>query len=143
MNASTLQKYKEFDQINWADAEDVESVLKLNGLFLIKASSVLKKDKSIVKLAILNTPLALQFADETLKDDLDLAILACSGDFMAYRYISDRLQKDQNIVQLVFPEFAYFFDYKTTLSSDEYVDVLRQYLVLSPLDKEIESGGLT
>lgn len=141
MNASTLQKYKEFDQTNWSDADDVESALKINGLFLVKASSVLKRDKSLVKLAVLNTPLAIQFADDSLKDDLDIAVLACSGDFIAYRYISERLQKDPNIVQIVFPQFVSFYDYKTTLSPDEYVDVLRQYLLLSPLNKEVESGG--
>lgn len=141
MNASTLQKYKEFDQTNWSDADDVESALKVNGLFLVKVSSVLKRDKSLVKLAVLNTPLAIQFADDSLKDDLDIAVLACSGDFIAYRYISERLQKDPNIVQIVFPQFVSFYDYKTTLSPDEYVDVLRQYLLLSPLNKEVESGG--
>jgi len=72
--------------------------LAIDGYILQYLTEGDKKDREIVRTAILSKPLALEYADETLQQDKQLVMEAVRGCGIALKYASGTLKDDKEIV---------------------------------------------
>jgi hypothetical protein len=68
-------------------------------MFLFYASDKLIKNKEIVLAAVRNIGLAIQYADESFKKDVNICCEAIKQDDSAYEHISDEIKKDPTILK--------------------------------------------
>jgi hypothetical protein len=125
MNEKTSKTYKEYDPLNWNDRYDVLRAVEGNGMLLVKASNHLKKDKDICLKAIEQFPLALGYADDSIRNDLDCAKLACSKDFWAYKYVGASLLANPEIVEIVFPKYQIYFSLEIPVEKKDRAEILK------------------
>jgi hypothetical protein len=94
-------KYLEFlTFVSENDQEIVKIAVKQNGLALQFASESLKNDQEIVKIAVKQNGLALQFASESLKNDQEIVKIAVKQNGLALQFASESLKNDQEIVKI-------------------------------------------
>ena len=73
--------------------------LKQSPLALQYVNESLKRDKNIVLEAVSRMGIALQYADESLKKDRDVVIAAVSQNAFALNYADESLRNDPNLLQ--------------------------------------------
>jgi len=135
------QLYREFDQTNWADEYDVIEAIEKNGLFLCKASESLRNNKVIVTKALVNFPMAFKYVGNSLVNDKDLALLAVKGDWWSYVFLGDEIQKDKDIIDVIFPKFLTYFKIDTIYEDDDRFDVLCNKFLIKDLKLMEQKGG--
>ena len=67
--------WDDFPKTYWSDVEFLESVVAIDGCQLQYADAVFKKDKNVVIKALKSSKSAIQFVDESLKNDEDVLAL--------------------------------------------------------------------
>ena len=133
------QLYREFDPTNWSDEYDVREAVESNGLFLCKATEVLRNNKEIATVAIKNFPMAFKFVGGDLINDRDLALIAVEGDWWVYSFLGTEIQKDKKIIDIVFPRFLEYFNIQTIYEdSDRYAVLCEKFLIR---DASSKGGG--
>lgn len=142
MEQEAKEMYDEFDQRSWVDKFDVLESVKLNGLELVKASDVLKSDKEVVLEAVKQEPLSIMFASDDLKNDLEIALLAVQSNFFAYKHIGKIAQENDDIVNIVYPQYKDMFDLPFEEKADWYTTLksfLLNEMILNESDLEDQS----
>lgn len=95
--------------------------IKHDGLLLGYASDNLKDDKELVSLAIQNNPFAFESASDTLRDNKDFVLELVSqnpSNLLFLKYVSDNLQNDHDILQLIKNTPNTFLDSNLYLSEE-------------------------
>ena len=77
----------------------MKKVLCLNGLFLAILSDEQKRNKDLVLTAISQNTDALEYADETLRNDEEVVLAAIKSYGYALKFASNRLKADKDIVK--------------------------------------------
>lgn len=77
------------------------SAVNQNGMTLEFAPDNIKSDKEVVLRAVRNWPTAILYASEELKDDLDIGMSVAMRNKRRIKYLSERLQKLPEIMEIV------------------------------------------
>ena len=83
---------------NIIDKEKYIAQLKINPSYITSLDEQSRNDKEIVRYALEQNGLLLQYTGEVLKNDKQIVMIAMSQNPMAFMYISDILRTDQNFV---------------------------------------------
>lgn len=115
MNSSSKPNKIIFKLQNENKKKFVSEYLKTNGMALEYINQTLKNDQEIVMTAIEQNPLAIQYADETIRKNENIVKLCIKKNAQTIKFVHDDLMNDINFIEKMIHEnveIIMYFDEK-------------------------------